>query len=72
MTEVSLNLPSAGSVAETPRETGGRELFLTSDARRQTVFSTLRERLCWPLGIYTTPVVVLIAWEVLARAGVVS
>ncbi len=49
-----------------------REVFLPGDARRQTTFGTLRRRLRWPLGIYTTPVVILIVWEVLAQAGVLK
>ncbi|MDT5210441.1 MAG: sulfonate transport system permease protein [Mycobacterium sp.] len=47
-----------------------RDVFLPGDAWRQTIFGTLRRRLRWPLGIYTTPVVILIVWEVLAHAGV--
>jgi sulfonate transport system permease protein len=46
-------------------------VFLPRDSRR-TPLGALRERLRWPLGIYTTPVVVLVLWEVLARAGVLS
>lgn len=73
MTELSLKVPA---VTKDPHaETAGtreREVFLPSDARRRTPLSTLRERLRWPLGIYTTPVAILIAWEILARAGAVS
>ncbi|MDX2592972.1 ABC transporter permease [Streptomyces sp. WI03-4A] len=47
-----------------------REVFVPDGARRRTPLTALRERLRWPLGIYTIPVVILIAWEVLARAGV--
>ncbi|MFJ6834108.1 ABC transporter permease [Streptomyces sp. NPDC091209] len=72
MTEVSLDRPavvlSAAETASAPR----REVFLPRDARRQTSLRALRERLRWPLGIYTTPVVILIAWEILARAGVLK
>ncbi|MHA6764902.1 ABC transporter permease [Streptacidiphilus sp. PAMC 29251] len=49
-----------------------REVFLPRDATRRMLFGTLRERLRWPLGIYTTPVVILIAWEILAKAGVLT
>jgi sulfonate transport system permease protein len=49
-----------------------REVFLPADARRETIFGTLRRRLRWPLGIYTTPVLILIVWEVLAQAGVLK
>ncbi|MFF4845350.1 ABC transporter permease [Streptomyces collinus] len=47
-----------------------REVFVPDGARRRTPLTALRERLRWPLGIYTIPVVILIVWEVLARAGV--
>ena len=50
----------------------GREVFLPRDARRRTLLAALRARLRWPLGIYTTPVVILVAWEILSRAGVVA
>jgi len=49
-----------------------REVFLPRSGQRHSLLGTLRERLRWPLGIYTTPVVLLIVWEVLARAGAVS
>lgn len=49
-----------------------REVFLPRDVRRPNIFTSLRRRLRWPLGIYTTPVVVLIVWEVLARVGVLK
>ncbi|MGW4511705.1 ABC transporter permease [Streptomyces sp. NPDC004393] len=72
MTDLSLKAPAvtrdpdAGTTG-----TRAREVFLPRDARRQPSLSTLRGRLRWPLGIYTTPVAILIAWEILARAGVV-
>jgi sulfonate transport system permease protein len=73
MTELSLKAPAVTKDpdAETTsvRE---REVFQPSDARGRTPLSTLRERLRWPLGIYTTPVAILLAWEILARAGAVS
>ncbi|MFF0085737.1 ABC transporter permease [Streptomyces canus] len=73
MTELSLKAPAV--TTEPGAETTGtreREVFLPSDARRRTPLSTLRDRLRWPLGIYTTPVAILLAWEILARAGAVS
>jgi len=73
MTELSLKAPAV--TKDQDAETTGtreREVFLPRDARRRTPLSTLRERLRWPLGIYTTPVAILIAWEILARAGAVS
>lgn len=73
MTELSLTAPAVtkGTAAGTT-SVRKREVFLPRDARRRTPLSTLRERLRWPLGVYTTPVVILLAWEALARAGVVS
>ncbi|MFG2133309.1 ABC transporter permease [Streptomyces sp. NPDC048751] len=73
MTELSLKAPAV--IKDPDAETTSareREVFLPRDARRRTLLSTLRERLRWPLGIYTTPVAILIAWEILARAGAVS
>ncbi|MEU5771424.1 ABC transporter permease [Streptomyces asoensis] len=73
MTEISLKAPAVTKApdAETTsvRE---REVFLPRDARGRTPLSSLRARLRWPLGIYTTPVAILLAWETLARAGAVS
>jgi sulfonate transport system permease protein len=47
-----------------------RDVFLPTDTRRPTALGALRRRLRWPLGIYTTPLVILVLWEVLARTGV--
>lgn len=77
-TEVHLAAPAAagpvaaGPVAAEAKGRREREVFLPRDARRRTLFGTLRERLRWPLGIYTTPVVVLVAWQILSQAGVLS
>jgi sulfonate transport system permease protein len=49
-----------------------REVFLPRDDRRRTLFGTLRRRLRWPLGIYTTPVAVLIVWQILSDAGLLA
>src|SRR5689334_23643319 len=72
MTEVSLTRPTTASAVPRPARAQEREVFLPHDARRQTLLRTLRERLRWPLGIHTTPVVILLAWEILARAGVLK
>jgi sulfonate transport system permease protein len=53
--------------ASRPRQ---RDVFLPGDNRRQGSLSTWYHRLRWPLGIYTTPVVIIIGWEILARIGV--
>ncbi|HEV2633646.1 MAG TPA: ABC transporter permease [Actinocrinis sp.] len=50
----------------------GREVFLPGDARRSTLLGTLRRRLRWPLGIYTTPVAILVLWEILSKAGILA
>jgi sulfonate transport system permease protein len=49
-----------------------RDVFLPGDSRRQSRFGTLRQRLRWPLGVYTTPVAILIVWEILAQAGILK
>jgi sulfonate transport system permease protein len=49
-----------------------REVFVATDARRDSVPARWRKRLRWPLGIYTTPVAILIIWEVLAEIGVLG
>src|SRR5258707_8700190 len=53
----------------TPRP---REVFLPGDSRRQSLIGTFRRRLRWPLGVYTTPVVILVVWEILAQSGVLK
>jgi sulfonate transport system permease protein len=76
MTEIS----PAAAVAEVPRPPtsalpaarGRREVFVAAGARRDSVLAEWRTRLSWPLGIYTTPVAILIVWEVLAEAGVLG
>ena len=49
-----------------------REVFVATGARRIGAFTRWRRRLSWPLGIYTTPVAILIIWEVLAEAGILG
>jgi len=49
-----------------------RDVFLPGDFQRHSRLDTLRRRLRWPLGVYTTPVAILIVWEFLARAGVLK
>jgi sulfonate transport system permease protein len=72
MTDTSLatTLAPPNPVAPPAASTSRREVFLPGDVRRQTPLGTLRRRLRWPLGIYTTPVVILVVWEILAQAGV--
>ncbi len=74
MSTVSLATPSTnpGYAPSVTNPSPPRDVFLPGSVRRQTVFGTLRRRLRWPLGIYTTPVVILIVWEILARTGVLK
>ncbi|MEV6116151.1 ABC transporter permease [Streptomyces sp. NPDC052109] len=73
MTELSLKAPAVTKDPDAETTSAReREVFLPRDARRRTLLSKLGERLRWPLGIYTTPVAILVAWEILARAGAVS
>jgi sulfonate transport system permease protein len=74
MSDVSLAIKRV-DVELAPKVTSpslSRDVFLPGDVRRLTAFATLRRRLRWPLGVYTTPVVVLIVWEILAQAGVLQ
>ena len=73
------NAGSASAVAEAPAaaiETlpaaQDRDVFVAASARRQSVLTRWRKRLSWPLGIYTTPVAILIIWQVLAETGVLG
>lgn len=66
MTTLDLRLP-----ARSHGPTQSREVFRATAATTGTL-ERLRRRLRWPLGIYTTPVVLLAVWEVLARAGVIG
>jgi sulfonate transport system permease protein len=61
-----------GPVTQTPAASRAREVFVAAGARRRGVFTRWRTRLSWPLGIYTTPVVILVVWEILAEAGVLG
>jgi sulfonate transport system permease protein len=74
MTDVSLATRPAdidfSPVATTPSRP--RDVFLPDDSRRPSAFGTLHRRLRWPLGVYTTPVFILIVWEILVRAGVLK
>ncbi|SHM90389.1 ABC transporter permease [Actinacidiphila paucisporea] len=71
MIDVRLEAPAVESDTGRPEEQA-REVFLPRDARRRTPLAALATRLRWPLGIYTTPVVILVVWEVLSKAGALS
>jgi sulfonate transport system permease protein len=48
-----------------------RQVF-TASGRSAGGLAGLRRRLRWPLGIYTTPVAVLVIWELLAQARILG
>jgi sulfonate transport system permease protein len=72
MADVSVVAAPIVAPVSTNAPAAAREVFLPGDVRRPTVFGTVRRRLRWPLGVYTTPVVVLIVWEILAQTGVLQ
>jgi sulfonate transport system permease protein len=72
MTEVVRITAAAFEFGAEPAATQRREVFVPRDAQRTTVFAALRRRLRWPLGIYTTPLALLVLWEILAEAGVLA
>jgi sulfonate transport system permease protein len=68
-------VPAATTDAATTNALPGaqaREVFVAASARRTSVLTRWRQRLSWPLGIYTTPLAILIVWQALADAGVLS
>lgn len=72
MTDISLApvLIPSDPATTAPARTQHREVFLPESGRRANRGGALRRQLNWPLGIYTTPVVILVVWEILARTGV--
>jgi sulfonate transport system permease protein len=72
MTDTTLapTLVASNVVVPAAPRTHRREVFLPGDAQRHSAVGALRRKLRWPLGIYTTPVVILVVWEILARSGV--
>ncbi|MGE0214608.1 ABC transporter permease [Mycolicibacterium sp.] len=74
MTDVSLALgpPAAAPTAAVSAPATQREVFLPGDVRRTSGQAARIRRLRWPLGIYTTPVLVLVVWEILAQAGILQ
>jgi sulfonate transport system permease protein len=52
------------------RPNQARDVFVPTRSERTTALASLRRRMRWPLGIYTTPVLILVVWEVLGRIGV--
>jgi sulfonate transport system permease protein len=73
MTDLSLATRSARAVEPTSvaaPTTQPRDVFLPANSRQPTSRASLWRRLHWPLGIYTTPVLILVGWEVLGLTGV--
>lgn len=72
MTDISLAplLIRADPVPAAAVRTQRREVFLPADTRRATGLGAIRRRFRWPLGIYTTPLLILVLWEILGRTGV--
>ena len=50
----------------------GRDVFVPANTRRPGAIAGLRRRLHWPLGIYTTPLAVLVLWQILSDTGVLA
>lgn len=70
MTDVIVAAPNARSAAQ--KQTRSREVFQPRNAQRESTLRRAQRRLRWPLGIYTTPVAILVLWEILAETGVVG
>ena len=68
---VRITAPSFETGAEA-RGNPRREVFLPDSARRSTPLGRILRRLRWPLGIYTTPLAVLVLWQILSDAGVLT
>src|SRR4051812_45842675 len=63
------------AVLEAPAITPGRTIATQRFVPRTAHPSRVRrvfDRLRWPLGIYTTPVVLFALWEVVSRLGLLS
>lgn len=69
MSQTALAPPSVESARPQTRR---RDVFVPSGDRPEGSLRRLRRRLSWPLGIYTTPVAILIGWEALARVGILE
>lgn len=72
---VSLERPTPDLAPATARSASpdrSREVFVAAGARHESTLTRWRKRLSWPLGIYTTPVAILILWEILAETGILG
>ncbi|UNB50727.1 ABC transporter permease [Mycolicibacterium sp. YH-1] len=69
----NLSLATRGDTVSASEIVGpgcARDVFLPTKSREKTSWAALWGRLHWPLGIYTTPALILILWEVLGLTGV--
>lgn len=69
MSVLTLSPPRRTAPPEEP--IADRDRFVAAHVERSRI-TDLRRRLSWPLGIYTTPVAILLAWQVLAETGVLK
>lgn len=75
MSELAVPAATADGAAQpvaTPGTGRSREVFVARDTKRVSTVTKWRKRLSWPLGIYTTPVAILILWELLADVHVLG
>jgi sulfonate transport system permease protein len=73
MTEISSAVAEVpGPATDALTAARAREVFVAVGARGDGALVRWRKRLSWPLGIYTTPVAILVIWEILAEAGVLG
>ncbi|VXB60173.1 ABC transporter permease [Aeromicrobium sp. 9AM] len=59
--------PSRGAAA--PSRERATETFTAPAGREGSRLTRLRRRVSWPLGIYTTPVAILVLWQVTSELG---
>jgi len=59
-------------IAAAERPTRPRDVFLPTGSRSTSRLAKLRKRLSWPLGIYTTPLAILVLWEILAETKILK
>jgi sulfonate transport system permease protein len=62
--------PDYESTSATAGPMHARDVFAPAGSGHVSSWARFLRRLHWPLGIYTTPVLILILWEVLGRTGV--
>jgi sulfonate transport system permease protein len=61
--------PDYESTPATAAPVHARDVFVPAGSGDVPSWARLLRRLHWPLGIYTTPVLILVLWEVLGRTG---